>query len=306
MTPSPQQSGSMRSFRDLSIRHKLTLITMVTSAAALLLACAAFAFYDLVTFRQTLVEQVWTQAGIISANSTAAVTFDDAPAAADILGALRAARNIEGAAIYNKDGRLLAQYARNHAPQTSMPPAPEAEGYSFSRHRLTLFHRIVLDGSLAGWLYLRSDLHALRLRMAGYAGSVSLILLSAGLLAWLLSRQFQRVISQPIEHLAETAHAVCESRDYSVRAHKRGHDEMGRLIDAFNDMLSEIQSRDRALQAAHEQLEERARLRTADLQQEVVQRTRAEDALRHSEKMLRTMTAGAPDAIITGRGRTRD
>src|ERR1035437_1474691 len=105
MTPRPPGNGSMRAFHNLSIRQKLTLIIMATSASALLLACMAFGAYDLITFRQGLVRQLGIQAEIIGANSTAAVTFNDAAAAQEILGALQAERDIEGACIYTKDGR---------------------------------------------------------------------------------------------------------------------------------------------------------------------------------------------------------
>jgi PAS domain S-box-containing protein len=288
----------MRAFHNLSIRQKLTLIIMATSAAALLLACIAFGAYDLITFRQGLVRQLGIQAEIIGANSTAAVTFNDAAAAQEILGALQAERNIEAACIYTRDGQLFARYVRKNGPEAFVPPAVRADGYWFSDDRLGLFRRIVLDGEPAGSVYLQSDLRALRTRMTRYTGIVAVILLSSCLLAWLLSRRLQRVISGPIEHLAETAHAVSESRDYSLRAHKRSQDELGKLIDAFNDMLAQIQARDHALHQAQDELEDRVRARTAELRQEIAQRTRAENALRDSERTLRTMTGAAPDAVI--------
>ena len=59
-------------FRDLSIKRKLTLVIMLTSTAALLLACGAFVAYELLTFRDVMTQELETLAGIISENSTAA------------------------------------------------------------------------------------------------------------------------------------------------------------------------------------------------------------------------------------------
>ena len=80
----------MRFLHDLSIRHKLTLITMLTSVVVLLLACGAFLGYELFTFRRTMERDLSILGEVIANNSTAALTFDDASAPRDALSALRA------------------------------------------------------------------------------------------------------------------------------------------------------------------------------------------------------------------------
>ncbi len=85
------------------------------------------------------------------------------------------------------------------------------------------------------------------------------ILLLASVVAYALSRTLQREISQPILELAETARAISDRHDYSVRAGKHGDDELGVLTDAFNHMLAQIQEQ-------NEELEKRVRERTAELE----------------------------------------
>lgn len=58
---------------------------------------------------------------------------------------------------------------------------------------------------------------------------------------------------------------VSENKDYSTRAIKHANDEIGRLIDAFNEMLVEIQQRDGELLNVNERLEFRVKEKTADL-----------------------------------------
>ena len=73
-----------------------------------------------------------------------------------------------------------------------------------------------------------------------YGSIAALVMVGSFLLAYFLSRILQRRISQPILALAETAKAISDRRDYSVRATKLGEDELGLLTDAFNQMLTQI------------------------------------------------------------------
>ena len=73
------------------------------------------------------------------------------------------------------------------------------------------------------------------------------------------------MISGPIRELADTALSVSSQENYSIRATKRGNDEIGLLFDQFNNMLDRLQQRDVALQRAHDNLEKRVAERTSYL-----------------------------------------
>ncbi|MBI4515288.1 MAG: response regulator [Deltaproteobacteria bacterium] len=265
----------MTALRDLSIRRKLSLISLLTSTAALLVACAVFGVYDLIAFRRAMVEEAWTDAELIGSNSTAAVMFRDRVVAAEVLGALRAKAEIEAACIYTAAGEIFAQYTSPGAKEF-VAPAAQGDGYRFAAGRLRLFRHIALDREAIGTVYLQIDLHLLSVRMWSYLTIIGLVLVLSGLVAWLLSARLQRVISGPLLQLAATARAVSTERNYSVRAAKHGHDELGDLIDAFNEMLAQIQDRDAALERARDQLELRVTERTTELRQEVGERQRAQ------------------------------
>jgi len=72
---------------------------------------------------------------------------------------------------------------------------------------------------------------------------------------FVLSSLAQRVVSRPIVDLDRVARTVSERRDFSVRAKKYAEDEIGVLVDAFNEMLSQIQARDAELTVAKEEAE---------------------------------------------------
>src|SRR4030042_4735276 len=91
------------------------------------------------------------------------------------------------------------------------------------------------------------------------------VLILAFLTAYLVSSRLQGIISDPILDLAAVAKMVSEQKDYSTRAVSHSQDEVGVLINTFNEMLEQIQQRDSALVKARDDLEERVELRTADL-----------------------------------------
>src|SRR3984885_12702516 len=106
-------------YRDLPIRHKLSLIVMTTVGAALIVACGAVLVYDYYTLRDSLRRDLGVLAEMTGDNSTAALSFGDRKTAAELLSGLRAKRSIVTAAIYSADGQLFAVYRRGTG---SAPP----------------------------------------------------------------------------------------------------------------------------------------------------------------------------------------
>src|SRR3954468_13042672 len=98
----------MSRLRNLSIRAKLTLIAMIVSTAALLVASFAFLAKDVMIVRRELLAAVGIHAEMVGNNSTAALRFQDPHDAADVLSALRADANIDPAWIYTPDQRIFA------------------------------------------------------------------------------------------------------------------------------------------------------------------------------------------------------
>jgi HAMP domain-containing protein len=144
---------------------------------------------------------------------------------------------------------------------------------------LDAFRRVELSGEKVGTIYIASDLKELNARFRRYAMIVGAVLALSALVALALSSRLQHIISRPITNLAAVAGTVASEKDYSIRAVKEGDDELGRLIDAFNEMLNQIQARDSALREARDYLELRVEERTNNLQSEILERKRAEETL---------------------------
>jgi len=276
----------MRFLRDVSLKRKLMVIIMLTSSVALLLACAAFVTYERAGFRQDMVEDLTVKAELFAEQSTAALSFKDPKAATEILHKLVAQKHIVTACIYGSDDRVFATYQRADELEDFTPPAPHKSGYGFDDRYLELFREILLNGKPIGTVYLKSDLVELNTRLQQYANIVIHVLLISIGVAWLLSFRLQKIVSQPILHLAKTTRIVSARKNYALRAVKQSNDELGELIDGFNDMLAQIQARDSELEQARNYLEHRVQERTKELQQEITERKQAEERLKATAARL--------------------
>jgi PAS domain S-box-containing protein len=278
----------MNFLRDGSIKKKLMTIIMLTCGVALVVACSAILVYEVADYRSVLRRNTEVMAGVIGANSAAALSFNDKSAATDTLAALKAEPYVISACVYDKSGQPFATYYRSEG-EKSDPPKVAAETYYFGKKSLNLFHKITFDGENLGTVYIQSDLKVVKERFQTYLGIIATVIFSATLLTFLLSLRLQKHISGPITHLAEIANKVANQKNYSIRATKTSNDEMGLLIERFNEMLSGIQERDAALLKAHDDLERRVDERTKELQLEIAERTRVETALRVQQQKFESL-----------------
>jgi signal transduction histidine kinase len=252
-------------FKDMPIQRKLMRIIILIIGLVLLVTSVTFFVYEFYSFRKTTMEKLSTIGKIISANSTAALAFDDRQAAKEILAALKTEPHIVRAALYDRNGDLFVKYPTG--PGTDPFPAkPAGEGYRFLHSHLEGFQLVLEDARKLGTLYLESDLGDMYQRFLIYGILTAMVAILSFLLAYLLSKILQRGISQPILALAGTARLISDQKDYSVRAVKTGNDELGRLTDAFNNMLAQIQGQTQALNGFNQKLEQKVRDRTAQLE----------------------------------------
>lgn len=247
---------------DLSIRDKLRGVVALTALAALFLAGLAIVVHDTVAFRRQKLDDLITQARILGSISSAALSFDDPKAAREYLATLSARPDIRSAALYDAKGRLFADYERSDGVK---PPPAEGQGYRFEGDDLLLFQGIRPRRDLLGTVYLRASLGGMA-RLKRYMAIVALVGLGALGLAMLLSAWLQGFIVRPLMEVTGVAKDVVASRDYGRRVVKRGEDEVGVLVDAFNGMLAGIELREAALEDAN-----------AALQSEIVEHRRARE-----------------------------
>ncbi len=287
----------MKWTRSLSLRRKITYVIMINTVVALCVASFAFAEYGVYRFKQLQIQDLNALAGVLGTNSTAALTFKDQKSAAEVLQALAAKPHILGATTYDQDGKPFASYHRATSKTPYNPPPVENDASRFTSDRMLIFQTIKLDGEKVGNIFLESDTVEYIQLLEGYLVFFGLIVAAVTMGAYALAAWLQKPISNPILQLAWTTKMVTGSKDYSIRARKESEDEVGVLIDGFNEMLGQIQIRDGELRSARDGLELRVEERTHELEQEVRDRKLAQDALHESEERIRLLLDSTAEAI---------
>lgn len=254
-----------------SLRAKIIGIVLVTAFAALLVSSAALLTYEIDTYRDFLIMDVTTQADILARTSAPALAFNDPEAAAATLGLLDSRPGFIQAAIYTPDGSVFASYTRSGTP-APFPSRGAVGDPLISGGTLTLFHPIVEDDNDLGTVYVQvSD--QVGSRLVAYLLILLAVTAMSLAVAWALSLWLASSVTKPVLAVTAVARKVIESRDFSLRARRTTHDEIGVFVDAFNAMLGEVDRRAEAL-------EESNRLLT----QESEERRNAEAALRLADQ----------------------
>jgi len=259
----------MIGFATRSLRAKVMLVVLATTVSALLFAAFALAIYENDRYEDAVVADVRTQAEILGRVSETALAFDDRRAAAENLAALRLRPQIESAALYDARGALFASY-----PQSgdAIPTRPAADGHRIDGNHLHYVHPVIAQGQRLGTVYL-SWRYEVGKRIADWTKILVVVMLASLLIALAMSAWLQGVVTRPLRDVTDVAKRVIEQRDFSLRASTDTRDEIGVLVHAFNDMLGEVGSRARALEAAYE-----------TLQHEIAERRAAEQALRLADR----------------------
>ena len=231
----------MRWIYDISIRWKLVLATVVTSALALLFSGALLAWYDGAVFKTQKEREVSVAAGIVGSAVAPSLDFGDGKAAQEYLEALKANPEIAAAAIYAADGTLLASYsAQSGEAVRSLPDKLQAAGAHFEGDDLLVFAPVTEGTRRLGTVYLQAATEPLLNRLGRYAAIIFLVGIASLLIAVPIAMRLHEAISKPIRQVASAASRIAQG-DLSVDlpAVQRS-DEIGVLVNTFRQMTASL------------------------------------------------------------------
>jgi len=257
-------------FSRWSMRRKLVSIIMLSSVVCLFVSLAVLLGTSVNSRHQTSIQQLSGLADILSENGQAALMFDDRVEAQRLLGSLKEHHEIASAWLVNNEGVVLASWSRTgaagDAPAGYQVRSRQLHADFWSMHA-ELYSPVYREQELVGFVLLQADFTEQWNRELADLGKALVAAALALVVVFLLAIRLERVISSPIEELAETARAIAHDKTYGLRVPQRNNDEIGNLVLAFNEMLEEIQGRDESLMRHRDRLEEEVGKRTAELLQ---------------------------------------
>jgi len=250
----------MKHKHSASIKHKLQIIILATASIVLVTSMLLLMLLDISTAKKESEVRISSLAKVIGANSKAAITFLDRQAATEVLTTLKTQKDIIKAQLIIPNGNVFSQYASSLQTQNE-------------NHQLRLFFNksvivtetIKMQGETIGTVLIEGDMNsAYKAILNNFMVGMGVFFISI-VLAVIISNQMQKVISRPINNLLNTMQLVATHQDFSQRADYIGKCELGSLADGFNNMLDQIQKRDKELATYHENLELKIDERTHEL-----------------------------------------
>ena len=288
----------MRLLRDLPITRKLTYIITIACGLALFGAFSAYLLTDSIDAQRRAIADLQVLARVIATNSALGTVFSDTENVQNILSALSADSQITAATIYLPDRSILTRYDRDQ--QSAQPLSAKDENdlfsnhYVFHWHELHVLESIRLNGESVGYVHIHSNLNAFYDRLLHKLLTGTCFIILAISTALLIAKRLHHFISQPIVRLAYAMEKVSTAQNYNLRVSNDSRDEIGSLIDGFNNMLQEIHQRDEQLKQHQLLLEQEVSERTLDL-------SRTNDEL---QKAIEMTTNAKEDAEAASRAKS--
>jgi signal transduction histidine kinase/DNA-binding response OmpR family regulator len=289
----------MLNFERSSLNQKLSIISLLSTGTALLFVFLAFAVTSVLNHRKDEGMQLSSFAGVVGTNSVDALLFNDRVLAQNTLAALRAKEEISSAVLYDRKGQAFARY---HAPGEAddagagaalagYDEAALAEanllGSRFWSTRMRLYRPVSNNNVQLGVVMIEADLVAMWLDIFKSLGVIGAAMGGSLLVSLMLAGRFKRSIADPVAKLINAAQKVSASQNYTLRISHQRTDELGTLIDSFNDMLAQIEGRGAALTHHRDELERQVSVRTEQLEKA---KNAAEAASRAKSAFLATMS----------------
>lgn len=246
----------MINLKNISIKNKLVLMQVFTSALVLGICITAFVLIDIKGFKDRKETTSIAIAQMIGFNSISALEFLDNTAANKSLSELKGQTDILNASILDKNGKVFASYTKAGSdPKYQFAiPNEKQKNIQFTDQNLFVYYKILKDNETIGHVGLRFELSELnKIKMDVLRLGIVLLLVGTGL-AFLIAMIIKMYISKPLLNLVTVIQKIKDTADYGMRMTVDGKDEISILASGLNDMLSTIEKRDNEVALSKEQL----------------------------------------------------
>lgn len=273
--------------RRLSIRTKLLATSLTTIVVAFGLAAAVFAWLDANVNARDFRARAMTDAKMVGYIGFKAYKIHPLSARATFE-ALGSEPTTTALALFNNDGKPLMLYGQSRVDSLRLTKYGTDNRVLESANALGVWMPVMAGKERVGGIYLERDLTPLVERRRSFLAILVGVSAAAAMLAVFLSLLLQKAITDPLENLSSAIKTIHRERSYGIRVEVNQDDEVGSLAQGLNAMLSQVDEHEQRMQRINEELELRVSQRTLELENEVAERKRAEEALAQTNSELAT------------------
>jgi signal transduction histidine kinase/CheY-like chemotaxis protein len=282
--------------RAMSVRTKLVLLT-----GLLLGSISAFIYLYLPgRAEERILRTVAAEARDISriaAFSVApALFFGDPTAGLELLKGADATTDVAYVVVVDRHGEVFAaiheDVARAARYAESLLAGRSSPEVSIHRAAFPIFY----EGERIGTLYAGLSLAPAHAEIESLRRTVAVVSAFVFLLGLVAAIAIGAFVTRPLSQMVETTKEIARGQ-WQRRAPLHSLDEVGELAHSFNTMLDALERAHNELEELNRNLEHRVADRTVELEQEILERWRGEDALGRANERFVLAAAAVNGAI---------
>lgn len=192
-------------------------------------------------FNKTMLEtELKSIALMMAENSQTAFELEDTGAAERQIRAFPNIKAVIHAELKHADGQLLAHYQKNDSSPNYIN--------DFLFKPITVHQSVSVDNKYLGSLKITASAAPMVNSTMGYSLVALGVLLLSIIFASLLSYRLQKRISNPIDKLHAAINRVTHSSDDFFQLPVETQDELGEIYRSFNEMLTELEERNKTIE----------------------------------------------------------
>lgn len=245
----------MRNYlENLSIKNKMLAIILLVSLLTLGVGFSYITINYIGNYKAEIINITTVNARLVSEYCVAPLSFYDNDGTKEILKKAKSMQSIVTVAVFDNQYKLLTSLENLDTTKAHTHLLSKSTAF-FEKDYLYIIHPITYQNEQLGVLYMQASTSELDSKINHFVVSIIVLLLLLLLISYLFAFRLQKIVSDPILHLAKIADEVSQKADYSIRVIKPYKDEIGILYEGFNNMLEQIHNRQNERIKAEQELE---------------------------------------------------
>ncbi len=285
---------------NISIYRKLVLMQVITAVIVVLICSTTFVVMSYNSDLKSKTSNLISIANVMGSNVVAPIVFHDKEGANSVLNDLKVETDIMNACVLDTSLSIFGYYSKQGAIYYPFNNVPKDKVFSKIEDKYVyVYYKVINEGEWIGTVCLKADLASQQEQLYTRIRVMCWIVLIGALIAYLISTYLQKYISRPINKLMRVTENIIQTQNYSLRSSFHGKDEIGKMSQAYNKMLDQIELHAKELSNTNNELEDRVKLRTQKLEEQNIKLMAATELAEQSKQAKDAFLASMSHEIRT-------